>query len=99
MEFVLVAPVLGTLGIVGLAGGNIVLHASRTHKAKVRQFLTASLSVDAGMQAKTKVLGIDGAVTIYMSTFDVPYKASQLVRPQGGYSRLSADPGGDPWPI
>lgn len=99
MELVLVAPVLGTLGIVGLAGGTIVLRASRTHKAKVRQFLTAPWSVDALMQAKAKVLGIDGAATIYMSTFDVPCKVSQLVRPQSEYSRLSADLGGDPWPI
>ena len=64
MELVLVATVLGALGIVGLVGGISVVGASRAHKASVRQFLTTPLPIDARMQAKAKVLGIDGAAAV-----------------------------------
>lgn len=78
MELVLVAAVLGALGIAGLVGGISVMGASRAHKAKVRQFLTTPLSVDAEMQAKAKALGIDGAAVVGVSTFDVLYNTMKM---------------------
>ena len=78
MEFVLVAAVMGALGIVSLVGSFGVMGASRAHKAKVRQFLTTPLPIDSEMQAKAKVLGIDGAAAVGVSTFDVLYNTMKM---------------------
>src|SRR5690606_3182493 len=52
--------------------------ASRAHKAKVRQFLTTPLPVDAEIHAKAKALGTVAATLKAVSTFDVRFNTMKM---------------------